>query len=211
MSDELLDDTAIAAADLADWRRIGNALHTRFRTGDFATGLRLVNQIGEAAEAANHHPDLDLRYPHLNIRLSSHDKGGITDRDVALARQISEFAAAAGVKAEPSAASVLEVVLDTPDHDQVKPFWRAILGYGDNPRSADELLDGAGSNPTMWFQKSGADEPRQRFHIDIRVPADVVEQRVAEAVAAGGTIVHRAKTFIHLADAEGNACCVCQC
>jgi len=41
MSDELLDDTAIAAADLADWRRIGNALHTRFRTGDFATGLRL--------------------------------------------------------------------------------------------------------------------------------------------------------------------------
>jgi len=115
------------------------------------------------------------------------------------------------VKAEPSAASVLEVVLDTPDHDQVKPFWRAILGYGDNPRSADELLDGAGSNPTMWFQKSGADEPRQRFHIDIRVPADVVEQRVAEAVAAGGTIVHRAKTFIHLADAEGNACCVCQC
>src|SRR3954453_20743984 len=102
MSDELLDDTAIAAADLADWRRIGNALHTRFRTGDFATRLRLVNQIGESAEAANHHPDLDLRYSYVDVRLISHDVGAVTARDGRLARTISELAAAEGVQAGPT-------------------------------------------------------------------------------------------------------------
>jgi pterin-4a-carbinolamine dehydratase len=57
----------IEAANLTDWRPITQALQTRFRTGDFATGLRLVALIGEAAEQADHHPDLDLRSAHLNI------------------------------------------------------------------------------------------------------------------------------------------------
>ena len=92
------------AADLPDWRLLGAALHTRFRTGNFAAGLRLVNAIGEAAEAANHHPDLDLRYPHLDVKLYSHDAGGVTDRDLSLARRISELAAEQGVSAAPSEA-----------------------------------------------------------------------------------------------------------
>jgi len=102
MSDTPLGQGEIDAADLADWRFSDNALHTRFRTGNFAAGLRLLNAIGEAAEQANHHPDLDLRYPHLDVKLSSHDAGGVTARDVALARQISQFAAEQGVSAEPS-------------------------------------------------------------------------------------------------------------
>ena len=122
MSKATLDAEQIAAANLADWRAISGALHTRFRTKNFATGLQLVNQIGEAAEEANHHPDLDLRYPHLNIRLSSHDASGITDRDVALARQISELAAGLGVSAEPSNVSVVDLALDTPDHSRIKAF-----------------------------------------------------------------------------------------
>jgi len=102
MSDTALGQADIDAADLPDWRLFGTALHTRFRTGNFAAGLRLLNAIGEAAEQANHHPDLDLRYPHLDVKLSSHDAGGVTARDVALARQISQFAAEQGVSAEPS-------------------------------------------------------------------------------------------------------------
>src|SRR4051812_21150738 len=97
MSDPCLTRAQIEAANLSDWRPLPPALHTRFRTRDFATGLRLVNLVGEAAEAVNHHPDLDLRYPHVNIRLFSHDVFGITERDVALARKISELAAGLGV------------------------------------------------------------------------------------------------------------------
>ena len=102
MSDTPLGQAEIDAADLADWRFSGDALHTRFRTGNFAAGLRLLNAIGEAAEQANHHPDLDLRYPHLDVTLSSHDAGGVTTRDVALARQISQFAAEQGISAKHS-------------------------------------------------------------------------------------------------------------
>jgi len=209
MSTALLTAAEIDAADLADWRPISNALHTRLRTGNFATGLRLVNRIGEAAEAADHHPDLDLRYPHLNVKLSSHHAGGITDRDVALARQISEIAAGEGVAADPSVVEVFELALDTPGHERIKPFWRAVLGYRDNARADDEVRNDDGALPPLWFQGSGADEPRQRFHIDIRVPNDMVEQRVQAALGAGGRLVYRAESFVTLADADGNNVCVC--
>jgi 4a-hydroxytetrahydrobiopterin dehydratase len=210
MSDSSLSTDEIEAAGLRDWRKIQQALYTRFRTGDFATGLRLVNLVAEAAEAANHHPDLDLRYPHLNIRLFSHDAGGVTDRDVALARRISELAAELDVQADPDVVEVVELALDTPDHEQIKPFWRAVLGYRDNPRSDDEVRNDDAALPPLWFQGSGSDEPRQRFHLDVRVPAAVAQQRVDAAVAAGGQVVDEAATFVVLADADGNRVCVCR-
>jgi 4a-hydroxytetrahydrobiopterin dehydratase len=209
MSDASLSPKEIEAADLPDWRAIGQALHTRFRTGDFATGLRLVDMIGEAAEQANHHPDLDLRYPHLNIRLYSHDAGGVTSRDVALATRISELAAGAGVSADPAAVAVFELALDTPDYARIKPFWRAVLGYRDNPRAEDEVRNDDADFPPIWFQESGSDEPRQRFHIDIRVPPEIAKERIDAAVAAGGTVVDEASSFIVLSDPDGNKVCVC--
>ncbi|MCW2764199.1 MAG: Pterin-4-alpha-carbinolamine dehydratase, partial [Nocardioides sp.] len=203
----------VEAQDLADWRILFSTLHARFRTGDFATGLRLVNLIGEEAESMNHHPDLDLSYPLLNVRLTSHDAGGVTDRDVRLARKISAFAADLGVSSEPGAVSVLELGLDTWDHAAIKPFWAAVLGMKDSA-APDELVDPDGALPTIWFQETDAhEEPRQRFHLDIRVPPEVAEDRVAAALAAGGTLVsdERAPTFWVLADAQGNKACVCTC
>jgi len=97
MTDSTLTADQFAQEGLSDWTWRDDAIHAHLETGDFATGLRLVNRIGEAAEAMNHHPDLDLRYPHLDVTLSSHDVGGVTDRDVKLARAISEYAAAEGV------------------------------------------------------------------------------------------------------------------
>lgn len=81
------------AAGLDGWRQTGNALRAHFATGDFATGLEFVNRIGAAAEARQHHPDLTLTYPEVRISLSSHDVGGITERDTELAREISAIAA----------------------------------------------------------------------------------------------------------------------
>ena len=97
MTDSTLTAEQFAQEGLSDWTWRDDAIHAHLETGDFATGLRLVNRIGETAEAMNHHPDLDLRYPHLDVTLSSHDVGGVTDRDVKLARAISEYAASEGV------------------------------------------------------------------------------------------------------------------
>jgi 4a-hydroxytetrahydrobiopterin dehydratase len=103
MSDpkQKLSPSEIADAGLAHWRASGQALTARFKTGTFADGLVLVNRIGQSAEAANHHPDIELTYPSVGVTLSSHDVGGVTSRDVELARAISEHADALGAAAEP--------------------------------------------------------------------------------------------------------------
>lgn len=207
----MLTGDEILAENLSDWRLLLRALHTRYRTGDFLTGLRMVSLIGEAAEAQRHHPDLDLRYGHLNVKLSSHDVGGVTERDVRLARTISELAAGEGVSADPAGVSVLEVALDTADHTVIKPFWRAVLGMRDQT-APDELADPDGGLPTLWFQPTDAHPtPRQRFHLDVHVPHDVALDRLAAGLAAGGRLVDdsEAPSFWVLADAEGNKACIC--
>jgi 4a-hydroxytetrahydrobiopterin dehydratase len=84
----------VAGEGLTDWTFVNDTLHASFDTGDFATGLRLVNRIGDAAESANHHPDIVLTYPKVEVSLTSHDAGGVTSRDVSMARSVSEMAAA---------------------------------------------------------------------------------------------------------------------
>ncbi|HEY2879260.1 4a-hydroxytetrahydrobiopterin dehydratase [Nocardioides sp.] len=210
-SPDIVSFTEVEQAGLSDWRRLFDTLRARYRTGDFATGLRLVNRIGALAEEANHHPDVDLRYPTVAVTLWSHDVGGVTSRDVDLARLISRAAADLDVEADPSSLSVVEIALDTADHEEIKPFWRAVLGLTDDPETDTQLFDLVGSLPTVWFQHTEPhDEPRQRFHLDIRVPAEVAEQRIAAALDAGGTLVtdEYAPRFWVLADAQGNKACV---
>lgn len=209
---ERLSGDQIATMGLDDWRSMHETLQARFRTRDFRTGLRLVEAIGAAAEEMDHHPDLDLRYTHLNVRLSSHDVGGKTQRDVDLARRISALAADLGVAAEPAAVSRVEIGLDTWDGEEIRPFWQAVLGLEVHPRFPTDLRDPEGDLPTLWFQETEPhQEPRQRFHLDLRVPPEVALERIAAAVAAGGTVVDdsRAPRFTVLADAQGNKVCVC--
>jgi 4a-hydroxytetrahydrobiopterin dehydratase len=208
---EIISFTDVEAAGLSDWRQLFEALRTRFLTGDFATGLRLVGRIGELAEAVNHHPDVDLRYPHVNVTLFSHDVFGVTSRDLELARGISAAAAELGVKADPGATSVVEIALDTWDLEEIKPFWRAVLAMTDHPEYEQELRDLSGSRPTLWFQDTDRhDEPRQRFHLDVRMPPEVAQDRIAAALEAGGTLVSDASAprFWVLADPQGNKACI---
>jgi len=209
VSNELMSGDQIRALDgLHDWRSMYDAIETRFRTPDFATGLELVNRIGAAAEAANHHPDIMLSTSYVNILLKSHDVGGKTQRDVDLALTISAIAAGLGVDADPGAVQRLELGLDTWALDEVKPFWLSVLGMADS--GPDELSDRQGSNPTIWFQDA-MPETDQRWHIDLRVPPEVAQERIDAALAAGGTVVStdEAPAFTVLADPQGNKICIC--
>lgn len=199
----------IADESLTGWANLLGRLHTRLRTGSFATGLALVDAIGAAAAEMDHHPDLDLRYGHVDVALSSHDVGGLTSRDVRLARTISSLAAAAGVELDAGAVSEVEMALDTPALDSVRPFWGAVLGV-EHP-SGDEVKDPAGRVPTVWFQASGSEEPRQHWHPDVWVDPAQVQPRIDAAVAAGGSLVSDAEapSFWVLADPEGNQVCLC--
>ena len=92
-----------AAEGVEDWHVLDSGeVGTVFRTGSFARGVDLIARIGALADAANHHPDVDLRYPTVTVRLSTHEIGGLSERDVALARQISDVARELGVEAQPA-------------------------------------------------------------------------------------------------------------
>ncbi|GHJ55891.1 hypothetical protein Nm8I071_51980 [Nonomuraea sp. TT08I-71] len=203
----------IADAALDGWTYLLGALQTRIRTPNFAAGLALVNAIGAEAERRDHHPDLDLRYTHVDVRLWSHDARGVTDRDVRLARAVSALAAEAGLSTAHTGVSRLELALDSPDFAAVLPFWRAVLAVEHlaGPGFGDELRDPAGALPTVWFQESGRDEPRQRWHPDVWVDPVEVQPRIEAALAAGGTLVsdEAAPHFWVLADSDGNRVCLC--
>ena len=94
---------------LEDWRVVGGQACAVFGTRSFATGLALVNEIGRMAEEADHHPDLNLRYPLLEVRLATHDTSSLTSADVDLARRISEAARDLGVAGDPDAVADSEI------------------------------------------------------------------------------------------------------
>ncbi len=81
----------------AGWQAEGTTARARFTTGSFASGVDLVDEIGRLADAANHHPDVLLRYPDVTLTLTTHDAGGLTARDVALARVVTEAATSRGI------------------------------------------------------------------------------------------------------------------
>ena len=83
-------DAAIAEQRL-HWRREGDALVTTIKLHDFAAALAFVNVVGAAAEAANHHPDIDIRWNTVRLALTTHDSGGITLLDLALAGAIDRL------------------------------------------------------------------------------------------------------------------------
>lgn len=87
-SDEAV--TARLAAELPKWRLEGGEIRRIYRTHGWKSTLMAVNAIGHLAEAAWHHPDLAVSYSKIEVRLSSHDVKGITERDFALARKIEE-------------------------------------------------------------------------------------------------------------------------
>jgi 4a-hydroxytetrahydrobiopterin dehydratase len=206
---------------LDDWRVLLGRIEAGFVASSFEAAADFVGSIAAAAEAAGHHPDVDLRYPGLvHVVLTTHARpGGITDLDASLAATISTLAADAGLRSQPLTSTVVEVCIDALDIDAVRPFWKAILGYQDDPVWAAEsgeqvvaLADPRRIGPPFWFQHMDEPRPqRNRFHIDVTVPHDEAEARVAAALAAGGTLLtdQYARAFWVLADPEGNEACVC--
>jgi 4a-hydroxytetrahydrobiopterin dehydratase len=95
---ELLDDAAITDAlnGLPGWSRDGDALVLTAKLPSFPAAVGVVDRVAEHAEAADHHPDIDIRWRTLTFRCSTHSAGGITDLDIALAAAISAEVAAAG-------------------------------------------------------------------------------------------------------------------
>ncbi len=86
-----------ALGRLSGWQQQDNAIERTFEFSGFAEAMNFVNQVAALAEQANHHPDISINYNRVKLVLTSHDSGGVTERDIALAGRINE-------KSEPKAA-----------------------------------------------------------------------------------------------------------
>jgi 4a-hydroxytetrahydrobiopterin dehydratase len=140
----------------------------------------------------------------------------VTQRDVDLARRITEIAAEQAIGAEPSSITAIELALDTAHAASIAPVWAALLTGSTDAQGrgtvGDDVRDATGRVPILWFQETDEHEtPRQRFHIDVWVPADVADQRIAAAVNAGGIVVDdsQAPSYTVISDKDGNKACVC--
>ncbi|GAA1304338.1 hypothetical protein GCM10009647_022130 [Streptomyces sanglieri] len=201
------------AAGVEDWRVVGEGACAYFRTGSFEVGARFVRAISEMPGVGDESPDVDVRQKGVTVRLITvtDDYYGLTERHVELARQISAVARTLDIPADPSAVQTVQVTVDALAGPDVVAFWRALLGYQDRADSGEDLMDPRRRGAPFYFQQMDAPRPqRNRVHIDVWVPYDQAEARIAAALAAGGRLVNDADAPSNwvLADPEGNEACV---
>ncbi len=201
MAEQITAGQFHAADGVDDWRVLYHVASVHFRTGSLEKGVVLVDEIGRLAGATEQHLNVELRCTGVTVSLKT--------RDIAMARRISAAAQALGIVADPTAVQLVNVTIDALVLADVLPFWRALLGYrqiGD-----DYLFDPSGRGPGIDFQRMDVPRPqRNRMHIDIAVPHEQAEARIANSLAAGGHLVSDAHASMWwvLADPEGNEACV---
>ena len=225
---DMLRGQRIAEADLRDWRKLAQGLHARYLVDGFSAGARFVAAVGEAGDAVGHHPRVSIGTDYVDLELVTDDaiyRDGdgteyvvewVTQQDVDLARRITEIAADHRLDADPASVSVIELGLDTARSATIAPVWAVLLTGSPESQGrgtpSDEVRDATGRVPNLWFGDADEQEPpRQRFHVEVYVAPEVAEQRIAAAVAAGGTIADDsdAPSLTVIADQDGNRGVIC--
>jgi 4a-hydroxytetrahydrobiopterin dehydratase len=203
---------------LPDWRVLKHSLVADFLATNFSSATAFVTDVAASADACEHHPDMEIRYPGtVRITLTTHGASGLTELDAALALAISQLATEHAIPVSCAQVSVLEIAIDALDIPAVIPFWKAVLGYIDEPPAnpggpVDAIVDPLRIGPSLWFQQMDGPRPqRNRIHLDLEIPHDHAQQRIDLAVAAGGKLINAesARAFWVLADPEGNEICIC--
>ncbi|MGH3154922.1 MAG: VOC family protein [Streptosporangiaceae bacterium] len=200
------------------WRLALGELRTEVRTGSLVLAADVAGRAAVVAGAQGH-LRLDIRADRVLLALQTAAAAWVTERDVELARNIStvvdemRLETVSGVGLDGGgerAVQVLEIAIDALDAAAIRPFWRAVLGYVDEPGRTgpwDGLIDPLAQGPAVWFQEMDAPRPqRNRIHVDVSVPHDEAEPRIRAALAAGGKLLGDAEApaFWVLADAEGS-------
>jgi 4a-hydroxytetrahydrobiopterin dehydratase len=212
---------ASAGVHEAGWRYILGAFQTAVPVSSLAEGLAVAAAaLGVTEGDADEQLRYDVRSDRVELTLLPRTTAHVDHRSIELANAITAALAGQGWRTVALAADLaplrsvqgFEVAIDTMDMSAIRPFWKAVLGYVDEPGSINGLVDPLRQGPAFWFQQMDEPRPqRNRIHFDITVPHDDAQKRIAAAVAAGGTVINDqyARSFWVLADAEGNEICIC--
>ena len=222
---DMLSGDQIQDAHLTDWRKLAQGLHARYVVADFAAAARLLASAGHTVEGLGDHLRATVGDGFLGLKLitldavyrdgdgNEHEVEWVTEQDLDLARRISAVAAEHGARPDTAGITNVELALDTAHQEELAPFWSALLTGGQAARGrgtiGNDVRDGDGRVPYLWFQETDEHEtPRQRFHLDVFVPHEHAQQRIAAALDAGGVVVSEEDGFTILADPDGNKACV---
>lgn len=193
---------------LPQWRYGQGALRTVLKAESSQAALSLFAAIGELAQQANHHPDVDWRYNTLFVTLTSHDAGSrVTARDAALAQDISVQAAKYGANAHPELIRTVEIAIDTDAPQEISNIWKTALGYKE--LADGSLADPFGRGPALWFQETETPNTN-RFHLDISVPFEQSSD-ILDALGEQGAALDAGASprFVIATDSQGNRLCIC--
>lgn len=210
---------ASQAVEHLGWRYVLGSLRTAVSVSDLE---QAVDALAAAVRRCGHEGAAHLlptpRPDRLDLAVQTPDAATVTSRDVELAAAVTAALRELGLETRPDGAArsvqTLEIAIDALDIARIRPFWRAVLAYTDEPGydgPTDALVDPLREGPAVWFQQMDEPRPqRNRIHLDVSVPHDEAEQRIRAALDAGGVLVNdaRARAFWVLADAEGNEVCI---
>jgi 4a-hydroxytetrahydrobiopterin dehydratase len=219
-----MEHTKLSRADASEavtglgWRYVLGEFRTEVLTGSLPLAADVAGRAAELPGVEGH-LRMDIRADRLLLSLQTAEVAWVTTRDAELARQLSALAGEFRLTTQPGdrTVQVLEIGIDALDIPGIRPFWKAVLGYVDepgrtgNPDPENGLIDPLGQGPAVWFQQMDAPRPqRNRIHFDVSVPHDEAARRIEATLAAGGTLLSDAEApaFWVLADPEGNEACV---
>ncbi len=223
-ADERLTRAAASqAVESIGWRYLRGTLAASVPVGSLGQAASIAAFASAACgEHADGHLHIDLRPDRVELSLSDRQVTWATRLDTELAGAITAALTGIGATVAPPVTAdyqrpvqMLELAIDAMDIVAIRPFWKAVLGYADEPvhdGPQDAIVDPAGQLPAVWFQQMDQPRPqRNRIHFDITVAHDEAEPRIRAALDAGGVLVSdaEARSFWVLADVEGNEVCVC--
>ncbi len=223
MTADLTRQRISAAIDPLGWRLILGVAITQVPVPSLAAAAEAATvAVAATGDDADGHLTLDLQADRLVLRLHTLGTGSVTELDLDLAARVSQALAAVDLRTEPGDDTVvpqtIEIAIDALDIPSVRPFWKAVTGYVDEPGPPEHLpeslrscppehlpeslrscppdlpggalLDPLRRGPAIWFQQMDAARPqRNRIHLDVDVPPERARARIDSALAAGGTLM----------------------
>lgn len=210
--------SAQAQEQLPGWTVVDGRLEISVRAKDFESAIEFVNRFADIAEEMNHHPDFDIRYNTIRMRVVSHDVGGLSDRDTKFAAELDKLIDQFELKRQPKKIGRSHLVIVSPDVEAIVPFWKAVFdfketGGEDQPTM---LVDRSDVLPPIRFQQRAdttipeddidPSSGPMSMQVDVFVPAELAEQRMRDAIEAGGKLISEADApaMWELADLDGN-------
>lgn len=207
---------AQAQEQLPGWTVVNGRLELSVRAKDFTQAIEFVNRFTNFAEAQDHHPDFEIRYNTIRMRVVSHDVGGLTDRDVQFATSVDVLVEELELKRQPEKITRTQLVLVSPNVDAIKPFWKAVFDFKEAKDDAELLVDRSDVLPPLRFhQLADATVPADdgtpaggpgSMHLNVFVPAERAAVRLQAAIDGGGKLLSDADApdVWELADMDGN-------